>query len=435
MSYFLKHQFYHLLFIFSFFCLFVVGCTSQNYSDNSLILTSINLIDRNGFSETISNQDRLKQYENIDFLRPQPYQKVLRVYNRDQRGDIHAFVTSYHPNGQAKQYLEVVNNRAFGLYREWFSNGNLKLETNVIGGTADLNTAAERSWLFDGCSKAWDECGNLIAEIPYSKGELQGFSVYYHPNGNVWKRVPFNHNQIEGTSEIYLESGELLQTTSYRQGIKDGPSLRYWIDGSLSSEENYCNGMLMQGSYFDSCGQLAAQINEGTGFRAVFSKEAICELQEYHYGVLEGEVKVYDKNSNPMKIYHIKKGLKHGEEIEFQRIRTMAGEHIVPLLSINWYEGKIQGIVKTWYDDGGLQSQREMSNNAKNGLSTAWYKDGSLMMIEEYEKDRLNKGEYYKRGEKIPISQVEAGKGIATLFDSEGHFLRKINYFNGRPQE
>ncbi|MDB6080760.1 MAG: hypothetical protein JWO53_32, partial [Chlamydiia bacterium] len=41
-------------------------------------LISVNVIDRNGLSETIGSKDRLKQYENINFLTSQSYQKVLR---------------------------------------------------------------------------------------------------------------------------------------------------------------------------------------------------------------------------------------------------------------------------------------------------------------------------------------------------------------------
>ncbi len=119
-----------------FILLFALTSCSTYNKEPPPVLTSINIIDRNGMSETISTEDRMKRYEHVDFLTEQPYQKVLRIYSRDQHGDIRAFVTSYHPNGHPKQYLEIVNNRAHGSYREWHSNGTLKLETYVIGGEA-----------------------------------------------------------------------------------------------------------------------------------------------------------------------------------------------------------------------------------------------------------------------------------------------------------
>ena len=102
---------------------------------------------------------------------------------------------------------------------------------------------------------------------------------------------------------------------------------------------------------------------------------------------------------------------------------------------LTWHEGILQGPMKTWYENGQLESQRELCDNQKQGLLTAWYKKGDLMLVEEYEDDKLLKGEYYRLGEKVPASQVEKGKGIATLFNPEGNFSKKIPYQEGKPAE
>ncbi len=71
----------------------------------------------------------------------------------------------------------------------------------------------------------------------------------------------------------------------------------------------------------------------------------------------------------------------------------------------------------------------------KNGVSTAWYRNGNLMMIEEYEQNKLIRGDYFKKGEKVPVSQVIQGKGTVTSFDADGHFIQKIPYLNGKPSD
>ncbi len=400
--------------------------------NNSFDLASINLINRDGISETISNPERLKRYKNLDFFTNQPYQKVLRVYQRNGAGDVLAFVTSYHTNGQIKQYLELVNGRALGTYREWHADGKLKAEAYVISGDADITVASQKTWLFDGCSQAWDEQGQLIASIPYEKGVLQGISVYYHSNGNIWKQVPFEKNEINGTYKVFLEEGELLLTSEYCCGEKEGLSLRYWQSDKIASQEIFCEGKLTTGRYFDLNGTEISRIDNGLGFRAIFGKDCLAELHEYHDGTLEGEIKVYGRNNRLIKLFHVKNRVKHGEEIEYYDKGGKSSQP-QPKLLISWYNAKIQGIVKTWYDNGVLESQREMSNNAKNGLSTAWYRDGNLMLMEEYDHQKLVRGEYFKKGDKIPVTLVSFGKGIVTLFDSEGHFIRKINYLNGVP--
>lgn len=384
-------------------------------------------------SETISNPDRLQKYEEVDFTASQPYQKVLRVYERDENNTVKAHVTSYHPNGQLRQCLDICNGRAYGMYREMYPTGVLKVEANVIGGQPDINTAAEKSWLFEGISKAWDEEGHLIAEIPYSKGVLQGTALYYHPNGKLWKKIPFNQNELMGTMEVYTEDGALLQTIHYVVSQKDGPSLRFWGLDKLASQETYADGKLITGFYYNSNGQLISSIDDGQGFRALFGKDGVAELQEFRNGILQGEIKIFNRNNRLMRLYHVQKGVKHGDEIEYYDF-LIAGKPQSKLL-IPWFEGKIQGTAKTWYENSVQESQREMSNNAKNGLSMAWYKDGNLMLIEEYDNNKLVRGEYFKKGEKMAVSLIAAGQGVATIFDSEGHFTRRISYHNGSPNE
>lgn len=393
-------------------------------------LASIHIIDRNGFTETISQKERLGQFQQVDFLSSQPYQKVLRIYGRDAQGNIRAIVTTYHENGNCKQCLDIFNGRAHGNYYEWHENGQQRLAARIIGGMPDVTPLAERSWLFDGVTSAWDEEGRKSAEISYSKGCLEGVSLYFHSNGQTWKRIPYLKNEIHGITEIFRNDGSLLQQIPYTQGQKHGIAMRYWEPSRLASQEEYCRGKLEQGQYFDSEERLVAEIRQGNGIRAIFNKTGIHELQEYVDGAPEGEVKVFDESGRLKRLYHVKQEIKHGEEIEFDERNTPPR----PRLSFHWYEGKVQGVMKSWYPSGQLESQREMANNLKHGLLSAWYRDGTLMLLEEYEKGILVRGEYFKKGEKIPVSQVIDGKGTATLFDADGHLQQKVSYLNGKPE-
>lgn len=396
-------------------------------------LTSVHLIDRNGFTETISSKERIKQFQNIDFLKQQPYQKVLRIYERNRCGIAYSVITSYYPNGNLKQYLDVENARAKGTYGEWHPNGMPSLFATVIGGDADITPEAEKSWIFDRSSYVWNEKGDLIAEIQYSKGDLQGTSTYYHSSGYVWKMIPYEQDKIHGEEKIYLESGELFQQTTYSQGIKHGFSQRFWPNRQLAAQEEYRQGRLECGQYFDICGTFVSEISQGYGYRAVFGKKELNELQEYKRGVMEGEVKVFGKNRSIARVFHTKNGLNHGEEIDYYE--GTATDAPQPKLSVPWHHGNVHGILKSWYSNGTLESQREMSNNVKNGVLTAWYRDGNFMMIEEYDRDKLVKGDYFTKGEKTPVSQILEGKGVATIYDSEGMFMLKVTYERGKPQD
>lgn len=414
--------------------LLLTQCSYYGERNDHTKLTSVTIIDNNGFTETITAQDRLSQYKGVDFSKAQAYQRVLRVFGRDETGNVKALLTSYHPNGELKQYLEAKNNTAFGTYREWYENGQLKLEAHILNGTADLTPIAEKTWIFEGKSTVWDSKGNINAIISYNKGVLDGDSLYFHSNNNLWKRVPFSRGLVCGIHETFLEDGSILQTTPYVNGKRHGVSKRYWPCGTLAFEECYDDHLLVSGNYWSADGKPVQTIAEGSGKRVLFSASGIAELQEYRHGRPEGEVNVFDASGVLVQLYHVKNDLRHGEEVEFYE-KKLGAHTVKPKLSLMWHEGKIQGVVKTWYETGTLESQREMSHNKKNGLSTAWYRDGSVMMIEDYEQDHLVRGEYFKRGEKMPSTQVWEGNGLATLFDSEGNFLRKITYLNGKPQE
>lgn len=435
----MKRKIFNFLTLFIMLVLVPTVCLSAKKSQNCkkahlLPLTSVHIVDRNGFTETISTKERLDQFQNTNFLTPQPYQKVLRIYARDSQGNVRSIVTTYHDNGNPKQFLEIVNARALGNYYEWHENGKMNVSAYVIGGTADVTPLAERSWLFDGLNRVWDENEHLTAEIMYSQGVLEGVSTYFHTNGRVWKTLPYVKGDLEGCVEIFCEDGSLLQQTYYEQGMKDGVSIRYWDQNRIASQEDYCRGKLEKGLYFDKEGKQIAEVSEGTGFRAVFGKDSVMELQQFIEGNLEGEVKVFAPEGHLLRIYHVKEGIKHGEEIEYYEKSVTSQQPLQPKISFHWYEGKIQGMVKTWYKNGVLESQKEMSNNQRNGVLSAWYRDGHMMLVEEYDSDKLIRGLYYRNGEQSPISQVNEGKGLVTLFSPEGHFLQKIPYLNGKPE-
>ncbi len=406
------------------------GCASRT-AKNENSIASLQILDRNGFSETISAEERLKNYQNIDFLSPQPYQKVLRVFHKTAKETSRSAVTTYHSNGQLWQYLEIENGRAHGLFREWHPNGKLRLEVYVIEGTADINEAAQLGWIFDGESHVWNDEGNLLAKINYTKGSLEGLALHYYPNGKIEKEIPYVKNGMHGTMNTFDEQGLTLEKIHYENGLRQGESIAYWDENALQYQENYDKGLLLEGKYYTETGNLFSEIKGGEGIQALFKNGVLSSTVEFRQGKPEGKIELFAPEGHILSSYHILEGKKQGEEKEYYPFSKPPQVR----LSLNWKEDVIQGVVKTWYENGVLESQRDFNNNKKNGLSFAWFKEGGLMLMEEYEDDLLMKGSYFKKGEKKPTSKIENGKGVATLFDNEGHSLKKIAYEKGLPLE
>jgi antitoxin component YwqK of YwqJK toxin-antitoxin module len=411
--------------------LLLLGCSARNTHSKPDSIVSLQIIDRNGFAETISVKERLERYEKINFTDSQPYQKVLRVFNRSSEGSSLSKITTYHPNGQLWQFLEIVNGRAHGTYEEWHPNGLKRLSATVIEGTPDVSEIAQLSWLFDQKSLVWDENGVCIAEIYYEKGLLEKYSYFYHSNGKLAKEVPYHQDRIEGTIKLFDFEGRLIEELNYKNGLKEGICFSRYPDGALCYQELYEKDLLIEGSYFDQQHLPLAGVVQGYGKQAVFEKSQLSSLVEYKKGVVDGEIQLFDVKGHLTSSYHFKEGKKNGEEWNYYPTDNTSSK---PKLFIEWRDDVMQGMVKTWYTNGTLESQRELNNNKKHGLSFAWYKEGELMLMEEYEEDSLLKGSYFKKAEKNPVSKVEQGKGTATLYDGDGRFMRKITYDKGVPQ-
>lgn len=410
-----------------FLCLFILSACSQRVAQNSPDLVSIQLLDRNGFSETISAHDRLTPYEHMNFLAPQPYQKVVRIYGKASQGKTASKISTYHSNGQPWQYLEIENGRAHGKFFEWHPNGQLKVEACVIEGTPDISEMAQLTWFFDGMNFVYDDKGHLVAKIIYEKGLLEGVSSYYHPNGTLSRLVPYLKDRIQGLVQIFDEAGNCREKVPYHQGDKEGVALAHWTPSQVKYNETYESGKLLSASYFSPDGSLVASIEKGNGEQALFKDQYLETLIEYRQGIMEGVIKNFTPQGDLFSSYLIKDGVKQGEEWQYYPSSK-------PKLCLNWDHDVIQGTCKTWYENGILESQREMHGNKKHGLFFAWFAEGDLMLMEEYEDDLLVKGSYYKKHENKPISKIGNGSGVATLFDKEGKILKKIIYEKGIPK-
>lgn len=421
---------------FFLFSLFFIGCAHHNAPQESN-LSCIQITDRHGITETISSSEKLLRLASTDFTKPQPYHQVIQIFKKNSEGKTPGAIIIYYPNGQIAQYLETQDGRAMGKYRAWYNDGQLKIEATIIGGTADLSVESQKNWLFDGLSSAWDEKGNLIAKIPYEKGVLHGEALYYYKDLSLKKSVLYEKGVVEGKMVEYNKQQEIIQESYYHNDKKQGKSIRYWKAHHPQYIEEYIKGKLYQGKYFDISNRLIATIENGEGKKAIFKKKYLKKILSYHQGKLDGKVEVFTKQGELKRIYHKKNNHKQGEETLFY-LRKELPEHIEtmqPKLTLYWDQEAINGTVKTWYVNGQIESQKQITNNIKNGSSSGWYRNGKVMFIEEYQMGRLISGSYFSSTQSYPISTVSDGFGIATIYDGDGIFIRKVTYYHGKPEE
>lgn len=416
--------------------LFLLGCSTYHKVGESNQLMTIQITDQNGLSETISTKEKLEKFQEIDFTSPQPYKKVLRIFQKDKEEKCHSVITSYHENGQVEEYLEGTGTRALGKYRKFYDNGKMQIEASIIGGSCDLSFSSQKDWQFDGICKKWDREGNLIAAILYDKGKIQGDAVYYFSDGSIQKTIPYNNDEIDGKCFIYYPSGKILEEITYKNGILDGVALKYYETGQKQSEEIFVKGQLDNAGYFDSDGNHLSKVEKGRGKKSFFDQGILTKQIEVQKGALNGEVTIFHTSGQIHKSYRLKDGKKQGLEIEYflkeELLMESEFDKKIKKLEVLWDDDTIHGQVKTWYNQGMIRSEVEMYRNKKNGMYLSWYRNGSLMLMEEYEEDNLVKGSYFKKNQEKPISQIKSGTGIAYLYEGDGTFIRKIKYIKGK---
>lgn len=416
------------------FILLILLLTSSVYAKVDK-LVSLTLVDPHGLTETIRARDRLERYRMVNFLQPQPYKKVVRVYGKEKEGSLRTYITSYYPSGQVKRYLQVIGSRACGIYQEWHPSSQRKLCARVVGGESDVEESAIATYLFDGPAEVWDEEGHPLALFSYARGVLEGAVVEYHSTGALKERAHFANGLRHGLQQRFFEGGELKEEITFHQGQPQGVAQGFWPSGKPSYSEIYKKGLLFEANYLDEQGECIATIHQGLGRRAHFLSEERLDLIEYREGVAEGSVEELDADGHLLRRYHTKNGVKHGEEMEYYPSSSFVpSETLRPKLLVTWHLGQLHGTAKSWYPSGQLESQREMAHNRRFGLSTGWYEEGQIMLIEEYQEDRLMKGSYFSPDSNIPVSQVVSGTGTATLYDGSGHLIRKVVYLDGLPE-
>ncbi|MCH9634353.1 MAG: hypothetical protein S4CHLAM7_11010 [Chlamydiae bacterium] len=409
---------------FVFFSLLLL--LTSSCCNHAPTLSKVHLTTEKGLTQTLTGKDRLKPFESEAFILHQPHKKVVRVY--DGGGDNKTIITTYHSSGQLFQLLECKNNQACGAYEEWGTNGKIRVKASVIGGSPQIDPAGNLSWIFQGLSEAFDSEGNLIAAFNYENGLLEGEGILYYPSGEIKQKLPYKEGLLSGTTLLLDKHENVLEKINYIKGVKHGAAIYYWTKTRLAGDEKYVEGRLVSGLYFNMTGKLIAQIKEGSGHKAIWKDGDLYQRIEYRGGIPNGEVLSYNAKGSLTHKFNQFDGKKTGEEVLYDPRSN-------PKLSINWKDGVIHGSIQTWYPNGVLESEREMSHNKKHGIFRARYENGNLMLIEEYENDLLIKGQYFKNGLSTPCSTISMGEGEAFLFDSSGLPAKRVLYQGGKPVE
>jgi antitoxin component YwqK of YwqJK toxin-antitoxin module len=100
-------------------------------------------------------------------------------------------------------------------------------------------------------------------------------------------------------------------------------------------------------------------------------------------------------------------------------------------------EGKLQGMVRFYYNSGKVSQEIEWENNEKQGIWKQYYPSGSLRLSAHYRNNRLfdSYDVYYANGKPEVKGEFLDNQfhGLWSYFDEAGEELISLEYLNGIP--
>lgn len=112
----------------------------------------------------------------------------------------------YHKNDTLKQKTGFYNGKKQGVSKEWFPNGQLRIES-YYHQNALTNTY-----------KAWRLDGVLESECFYVDGKKEGVEKIWYPNGMLSKERNLTNGKENGLQRAWLKNGKIYVNYEARNG-------------------------------------------------------------------------------------------------------------------------------------------------------------------------------------------------------------------------
>lgn len=433
-------------------------------------LSSVHIVDSNGMTQTHSIKERLRSFVRLNPLENQPYKQLTLLY-KSKRSEPMGILASYYPNGNIMQLLTTFNGSARGIYCEWHDNGQLSLKGRVVGGKPILGEVAQDEYLFDGTCYAWNQHGEIVAQIEYDGGKRNGDYITYHAPNKLWYKATYKDGKLEGNLSEYTSEGYLLRDEWYKNDLLHGSSKRYHSNGRLQGKETYTMGSLKSAHYWCFEGKsYTPKVENFEGVQIGFEHTEPARLMQIKRGRVEGKVYEFNAFGELAAEYQLHQDYKEGISIDYytKKMPTQQGltqltlalrgkilfePHFwkeryyddldwdlvrkshgsAPHFCLMWSAGLIQGKSITWYPNGVIKAEREIIEEASHGQFNTYYVNGDLRSTERYDRGVLLTGQYWRIGDTQAISQIEGGKGVAIIFDDHGYNRSEIQYTEGVP--
>jgi antitoxin component YwqK of YwqJK toxin-antitoxin module len=132
--------------------------------------------------------------------------------------------------GQKSMYTIDSSNEKHGMYREWHSNGILKISCNYEHGN------------YDGLYQQWYTNGYLFNVRNYVNGRVHGVDIYMFPNGKPKAKIHYTNGIMKDSiARSWYDNGQLQEVYTKMNGHYEGIEQVWHKNGQIQAQVTYMN--------------------------------------------------------------------------------------------------------------------------------------------------------------------------------------------------
>ena len=334
---------------------------------------------------------------------------LLQLESSYKNGKLDGMETTYHKNGNLRSEYNYKAGKKEGKFREWYTGGYLKVEGQ---NTNDLPSGSIREYYPPDPDESVVRT-ILHKETVYVEGEENATLTEYSPKGVKTSVRELKDGQSHGIVEEYFDNGVLKLTGTFLNGLKEGEWKELHQDGHERFLYNYTLDKL-NGVYKSWHDVVEPIVEEGEEVSEEELKPVLKEEGEYANGQKDGQWQTWYPNESLQSQVIYKSGLENGSYKEWWPKYTDSEEDAILKAEGDFILGNKNGVWKTWYANGLMESKNYFENGVRDGVQEVWYD----YLIRDEPVLKL-KGEY-KKGKKH-------GEGLAFFADSKLEILQTYN--------
>lgn len=310
-----------------------------------------------------------------------------------------------------------------GLWKYYYPNGVLRLEETYVdgkedndklvryypNGNIDYMVTFNKNNSFQNRTDYFYNGQKASSQVKDQDGNFK--ATYFHPNGKEHYTVVYDKDNVEktvdGSYKAYYSNGKLQKEYAVKNDKLDGAYKEYYDNGIVMIEAQYILGKL-NGTYkkFFKSGRPDMVYQYKNGERNGLCQDFYDEkesyfTQEYKNDLPHGLLERYNKNKVKYATVNYNNGVPVSAEyknLEGKVVYTAADKNGLALLeTYNEYgtktkscplnkKGQNHGLVKTYHEFGGIESELPCTNGVIEGTSKYYHYNGALA----YQKTTVN---------------------------------------------